>query len=98
MEKHYDFLVLGSGIAGLAYALKVAGKGKVGLITKTHLQETNTKYAQGGIASVMYEPNDFEKHIQDTLVAGDGLCDREVVEMVVKEAPSQIKQLIEWGV
>ncbi|MBS3770782.1 MAG: L-aspartate oxidase [Bacteroidales bacterium] len=98
MEKHYDFLVLGSGIAGLAYALKVAGKGKVGLITKTHLQETNTKYAQGGIASVIYEPDDFEKHIQDTLVAGDGLCDREVVEMVVKEASSQIEKLIEWGV
>lgn len=98
MQRQFDFLVIGSGIAGLTYALKVAGKGKVGLITKTHLQETNTKYAQGGIASVMDAPDDFEKHIQDTLEAGDGLCDREVVEMVVKKAPSQIRQLIDWGV
>ena len=98
MEKRYDFLVLGTGIAGLSYALKVAEKGTVGLITKSTLEETNTKYAQGGIASVLYPPDDFSKHIEDTLVAGDGLCDREVVDMVVKEAPSQIQKLIEWGV
>jgi len=98
MQRQFDYLVIGTGIAGLAYALKVAGKGKVGVITKTQLQETNTKYAQGGIASVMYSPDSYEKHIRDTMEAGDGLCDREVVEMVVKEAPSQIQQLIEWGV
>ena len=98
MPMHYDFLVIGSGLAGLSYALKVADYGKVGIVSKTKLEETNTKYAQGGIASVMYPPDDFSKHVQDTLSAGDGLCDREVVEMVTKEAPSQIKQLIEWGV
>jgi L-aspartate oxidase len=98
MEREFDFLVIGSGLGGLAYSLQVADKGKVGLITKTRLNESNTKYAQGGIASVMYEPDDYEKHIRDTLESGDGLCDREVVEMVVKEAPSQIKQLIEWGI
>ena len=98
MPKHYDFLVIGAGIAGLSYALKVADYGKVAVISKTKLEETNTKYAQGGIASVMYSPDDYEKHIQDTITAGDNFCDREVVEMVAKEAPSQIKQLIDWGI
>jgi len=98
MPMHYDFLVIGSGIAGLSYALKVADYGKVGIVSKTNLEETNTKYAQGGIASVMYPPDDFYKHVEDTLSAGDGLCNREVVEMVTKEAPSQIKQLIKWGI
>ncbi len=98
MTKYYDFLVLGTGIAGLTYALKVADKGKVGLVTKTNLEETNTKYAQGGIASVMYDPDDYDKHIRDTMDAGDGLCDYEVVRMVIEQAPSQINQLIDWGV
>jgi L-aspartate oxidase len=69
-----DFLVIGSGIAGLSYALKVAETGKVILISKASLDDTNTSYAQGGIASVMYDPDTFEKHVQDTLVCGDGLC------------------------
>jgi len=98
MSKHYDFLVIGSGIAGLTYALKVADSGKVAVLSKTKLEETNTKYAQGGIASVTYAPDDFEKHIEDTMIAGDGLSDREVVQMVVEEAPSQIEQLINWGI
>src|SRR6056297_609511 len=98
MIQKYDFLVIGSGIAGLSFALKVAEKGKVGLIAKTDLDETNTKYAQGGIAAVMYPPDNYEKHVRDTMIAGDGLCDREVVEMVAREAPSQINQLINWGV
>ncbi len=93
-----DFLVIGSGIGGLSYALKVADYGKVILITKASLDETNTSYAQGGIASVMYDPDTFEKHIQDTLICGDGLCNEEVVRMVVNEAPAQISQLIQWGV
>jgi L-aspartate oxidase len=97
MEKKVDFLVIGSGLAGLSFALKVADKGKVLVITKVTLDETNTSYAQGGIASVTYGPDNFEKHIQDTLICGDGLCDKEIVEMVVKEAPAQIKQLIDWG-
>ncbi|MDA3954088.1 MAG: L-aspartate oxidase [Bacteroidales bacterium] len=98
MIKETDFLVIGSGIAGLSFALKVADVGKVILINKTTIDESNTKYAQGGIAAVTYEPDNLKKHIEDTLIAGDGLCDKEIVEMVVSEAPAQIKQLIEWGV
>ncbi|MGE0089280.1 MAG: L-aspartate oxidase [Bacteroidales bacterium] len=98
MIKETDFLVIGSGIAGLSFALKVADFGKVIIISKTSLDESNTKYAQGGIAAVTSKLDSFDKHIQDTLIAGDGLCNQEVVEMVVKEAPAQIKQLIDWGV
>jgi len=96
-----DFLVIGSGIAGLTYALKVAeakpGK-KVTVITKAQSDETNTKYAQGGIAGVWDEHTDsFQSHIEDTLVAGDGLCNEEVVEIVVREGPQRIREIIEWG-
>lgn len=93
-----DFLVIGSGIAGLSFALKAAEHGSVVLICKANLEETNTVYAQGGIAAVTYEPDTFEKHINDTLICGDGLCNEEVVRMVVTEGPEQIKQLIQWGV
>lgn len=96
-RKKYDFLVIGSGIAGLSYALKVAEYGKVCVITKQKLQDTTTSYAQGGISSVTYQPDDFEKHIHDTLIAGAGVCNEEVVRKVVTEAPEQIKQLVEWG-
>jgi L-aspartate oxidase len=92
-----DFLIIGSGIAGLSYALKVASFGNVCMITKSDQDESNTKYAQGGIAAVTYQPDSFEKHIHDTLVAGDGLCVEEVVKMVIAEAPERIKDLIEWG-
>lgn len=96
-----DFLVVGSGIAGLTYALKVAQDfpdKKVLVFTKTQSDETNTKYAQGGIAGVMDLDNDsFEKHIEDTLIAGDGLCNRETVEIVVKEGVERIREIIEWG-
>jgi L-aspartate oxidase len=97
VKKEYDFLVVGSGLAGLSFALKVADYGKVAILTKTDLMETNTSYAQGGIAAVTYEPDNYEKHIQDTLIAGDGLCNEEVVRMVIKEAPDQINELINWG-
>ncbi|WP_291859672.1 L-aspartate oxidase, partial [Marinilabilia sp.] len=97
-RKKFDFLVIGSGMAGLSFALKVAGKGKVCIISKTKLDETNTSYAQGGISSVMYAPDNFEKHIQDTMTAGAGLCDPKVVRKVVEEAPGQIDELIRWGV
>jgi L-aspartate oxidase len=97
MKRQVDFLVIGSGLAGLSFALKVAEYGKVCLVTKSTIDETNTRYAQGGIAAVTYEPDTFEKHVQDTLISGDGLCDEKVVRMVVSEAPAQIKQLIEWG-
>ncbi|KAA6350525.1 L-aspartate oxidase [termite gut metagenome] len=99
MTKKFDFLVIGSGIAGMSFALKVAGKGQVALICKTELEEANTYFAQGGIASVTNTLTDnFDKHIEDTMIAGDNLSNREVVEKVVKEAPRQIKELIGWGV
>lgn len=97
MEQRFDFLVIGSGIAGLSFALKAANYGKVCIVTKSKVGETNTSYAQGGIASVMYSPDNFEKHIQDTLICGDGLCNGDVVKMVITEAPVAIQQLIEWG-
>ena len=97
MELKYDFLVIGTGLGGLSFALKAAAHGKVCLITKAELEETNTRYAQGGIAAVTYEPDSSEKHVEDTLVAGDRLCNEEVVKMVVREAPEQIRELIQWG-
>ncbi len=97
MELKFDFLVIGTGVAGLSFALKVADYGTVCVVSKTKVGETNTKYAQGGIAAVVYEPDNFEKHIQDTMNAGSFLNDPEVVEMVVKQAPEQIRQLNEWG-
>ncbi|MDO9154768.1 MAG: L-aspartate oxidase [Paludibacter sp.] len=98
MVRKFDFLVIGSGIAGISFALKASQYGKVALLSKTTLDESNTTYAQGGIATVMYEPDNFEKHIQDTLIAGDGHCDLASVEKVVNEAPTQIKELLGWGV
>jgi len=96
-----DFLVIGSGIAGLTYALKVANAcpdKTITIITKTQSDETNTKYAQGGIAAVMdFDKDSFNKHIEDTLIAGDGLCNREVVEIVVKEGVERIQEIIDWG-
>ena len=96
-----DFLVIGSGIAGLTYALKVAQAKpdkQVIVITKAHSDETNTKYAQGGIAGVWDDVNDsYQKHIEDTLIAGDGLCNEKIVEIVVKEGPERIREIIEWG-
>ena len=99
MIKKFDFLVVGSGIAGMSFALKVADKGSVAILCKTTLEEANTALAQGGISSVTNPVLDnYEKHIQDTLIAGDGICDINAVEKVVKNAPQQIKQLLEWGV
>lgn len=97
MDHQYDFLVIGSGLAGLAFALQVAEHGKVAIITKATLSDSNTSYAQGGIAAVSSEIDNFDKHIEDTLIAGDGLCNRKVVEMVIQEGPAQIKKLLEWG-
>ena len=100
MIHQYDYLVIGSGIAGMSFALKVAEQGKsVAIICKTELEEANTYFAQGGIASVTnLQVDNFEKHIHDTLVAGDWINARAAVEMVVRRAPSQIKELIRWGV
>ena len=100
MVRKYDYLVIGSGIAGMSFALKVARTGaKVALVCKTSLDEANTYFAQGGVASVTnLEVDDFDKHIHDTMVAGDWLSDPKAVDQVVKNAPAQIRELISWGV
>ena len=93
----FDFLVIGSGVAGLSYALKVARHGSVAIITKKETVESNTNYAQGGIAAVMAPEDSYESHIEDTLAAGAGLCDPEVVALVVKEGPERVRELMEFG-
>ncbi len=96
-----DFLIIGSGIAGLTFAVKIARKYPnmtVTVITKVNTDETNTKYAQGGIAVVNdLERDSFRKHIDDTLVAGDGLCNQHIVDVVVKEGPERVNEIIDWG-
>ena len=92
-----DFLVIGSGSAGLGFALKAAEKGTVTIVTKGKIDECNTNYAQGGICSVTYLPDTFEKHIEDTLVCGAGKCDERAVELVVRNAPRSAEDLIRWG-
>lgn len=96
-----DILVIGSGIAGLSYALKIAMHQpltQIVVLTKTNADETNTKYAQGGVAVVIDDTKDsFDKHIHDTLVAGDGLCNSETVKIVVTEGPERMKEIINWG-
>lgn len=99
MVRKFDFLVIGSGIAGMSFALKVAHKGTVALICKAGLEEANTYFAQGGIASVTnLAVDNFDKHIEDTMIAGDWISDRKAVEKVVRNAPEQINELIKWGV
>ena len=101
MIRKFDFLVIGSGVAGMSYALKVAdaGKGKVAIVCKTTLEEANTAKAQGGIASVTnMEVDNFKKHIKDTMIAGDFISDPAAVEQVVKNAPQGIRDLVKWGV
>lgn len=97
MRKVCDFLVIGSGIAGLSFALKVAEHGKVCIITKQKAEETATIYAQGGIAAVMYTPDTYEKHINDTLIAGDDLNDEKIVRITITESTDRVQELIDWG-
>ena len=97
MQVNVDFLVIGSGGAGLIYALKVADKGKVVVLSKGSVEETATSYAQGGIAAVMYAPDNCEKHIRDTINAGAGLNDEEIVRLTIHESKERIKELINWG-
>lgn len=95
-----DFLVIGSGIAGLSFAVKCARlhpDKTITILTKAQPDETNTKYAQGGIAVVGDAPDSFSKHIEDTLVAGDGLCDENIVRIVVEEGPERVQEMINWG-
>ena len=101
MVYKYDFLIIGAGVAGMSYALKVAKakRGKVCMICKTSLDEANTTFAQGGVASVTnLAVDNFDKHIEDTMIAGDFISDRQAVEQVVRNAPEQIKELVDWGV
>ncbi|MCD6272297.1 MAG: L-aspartate oxidase [Deltaproteobacteria bacterium] len=98
MKIKTDFLIIGSGVAGLSFALKVAEFGSVALVTKKDVEDSNTQRAQGGIASVFGDMDSFDLHIQDTLASGDGLCSVEVVEMVVKNGPARIRELIDLGV
>src|ERR1043166_9463628 len=93
----FDFLVLGSGIAGLSFALKVAPHGRVAILTKKNRAESNTNYAQGGIAAVTSKEDSFEMHVRDTLQAGAGLCKEEVVRTIVEEGPERVAELTELG-
>ncbi len=93
----FDYLVIGSGSAGLSFALEVADSGTVGIITKKNKAESNTNYAQGGIATVLDDTDSYDKHVKDTLTAGAGLCDVNVVEKIVESGPKTIRKLIEMG-
>ncbi|HEY0456312.1 MAG TPA: L-aspartate oxidase [Verrucomicrobiae bacterium] len=97
VTRQFDFLVLGSGIAGLSFALKVAKRGRVAIITKKNRAESNTNYAQGGIAAVTSKEDSFESHVRDTLEAGAGLCKESVVRTIVQEGPARIEELIQLG-
>jgi len=101
MRMHTDYLIIGSGIAGLTFAIKISAffpDKTITIVTKSTAEETNTKYAQGGIAVVQNHTEDhFKKHIEDTLICGDGLCNVEVVDMVIKQGPKRLQELIDWG-
>lgn len=97
-EQRYDVLIIGAGIAGLSLALKIAAHKRVCVLAKNECQNSNTACAQGGIAAALSAPDSFDKHVQDTLVAGDGLCNEGVVRRIVEKAPKQIQTLIDWGV
>ena len=99
MKRQFDLLVVGSGIAGLSFALKVAKSGRsVCILTKKDRAESNTNYAQGGIAAVTSDGDDFERHVTDTMLAGDGLCDEGIVRSIVSAAPKRIEELVQLGV
>ncbi len=98
MVLEIDYLVIGSGIAGLNFALFAAEHGRVVVVTKKRLDDTNTNWAQGGVAAVLADDDSFERHVEDTLVAGDGLCDRDVVRMCVEAGPAQVQRLLDIGV
>jgi len=98
MDAQFDFLVIGSGIAGLRFALDASAAGTVAIVTKKAAMDSNTNQAQGGIAAVLDGADSFDLHIQDTLASGAGLCHRDVVEMVVREGPARIRELVAFGV
>ena len=93
-----DILIIGSGLAALAFALKMSAHKKITILTKARLADTNSAMAQGGVASVMSSEDSFESHINDTLIAGDGLCNIEAVRNIIEQAPDRILDLYNWGV
>ena len=93
----YDYLVIGSGIAGMTFALKSADHFRVAMITKKEVLDSNTAYAQGGVAAVWSPDDSFDSHVEDTLIAGAGLCDEDIVRIVVEEGPERVREIIEWG-
>src|SRR5262245_42046709 len=97
-QKNFDFLVIGSGMAGLTFALKVAPFGSVAIITKKQRAESNTNYAQGGIAAVIAKEDSIDLHVGDTLTAGAGLCKEDVVRTIVSEGPALVRELVDLGV
>src|SRR5512133_2789504 len=92
-----DFLVIGAGVAGLRAAIELASAGRVLVVAKDTLRESSSEYAQGGVAVALSDDDEVELHEQDTLYAGDGLCDREAVHALVEQGPAAIQELIEWG-
>ena len=98
MKMDTDVLIIGSGVAGLLFALKVADHGSVAVVTKKAAVDSNTNMAQGGIASVFGAQDSFEMHIEDTLKSGDGLCNPDVVRMVVRRGPKMVSELMDLGV
>ncbi len=98
MSHTFDYLIIGSGIAGLTFALSVADSGSVAIVTKRRKDESATSVAQGGIAAVIDELDSFESHAQDTIRSGAGLCDENVVKTIIGEGPEQIARLVNWGV
>jgi L-aspartate oxidase len=97
MSQSPDYIVLGSGVAGLRAAIELANHGRVIVLTKERLDESNTEYAQGGVAVALSDDDEIALHIEDTLIAGAGLCDEKAVRVLVEEGPKYITQLIEWG-
>src|SRR5690349_16860802 len=97
-KTYYDFLVVGSGLAGLSFALKASALGRVAIFSKTKLETGNTEMAQGGIAAVISKDDSLDQHVNDTLVAGAGLCKKSVVEFVVRQGADRINDLVDWGV
>src|SRR4029077_4893004 len=95
--KQYDFVVVGSGIAGLSFAWKAAQHGTVGVVTKRKGADSSTAWAQGGIACVTSDEDSFELHVRDTVIAGAGLCDENVVRTIVTEGPGRIQELVNLG-
>ena len=92
-----DVLVIGSGIAGLTFALKLAGRARIAIVTKKDRADSNTNYAQGGIAAVLSREDAPGLHVRDTLASGAGLCHPDAVELMVREGPQRVRELVEWG-